>query len=40
MTVCIGADFHARQQTISYLTTEGEKVGQACDFAIGLTLQN
>jgi len=26
MTVYIGVDFHARQQTISYLTTEDEKI--------------
>ena len=26
MTVCIGVDFHARQQTISYLTSESGEI--------------
>jgi hypothetical protein len=26
MTACIGVDFHARQQTISHLTTEGGEI--------------
>ena len=29
MTVYCGVDFHARKQTISYLTTEGGEVQQA-----------
>jgi hypothetical protein len=34
MTVSIGVDFHALQQTISYLTTEAERYN-GCNWSMG-----